>query len=144
MDIVSAIVERARERVEEVRTKGVLASLKELRGGGSSSGGSPQHPTIKEIREKGVLAVLEEKFPKVREIRGGGGGSPELPTLKDIREKGILGVLEERYPRVKEMRERGILARLGASSKPVGEGGLIHEKPTRKEYVKPEEESRLI
>ncbi|TRZ48290.1 MAG: hypothetical protein D4S01_10595 [Dehalococcoidia bacterium] len=87
---MSSMVEKARERLEEVRTKG-------------------------------ARATLEEKFPKIKEMRGGGmlrsggssgGNNPEVPALKDIREKGVLGVLGERFPKVKEMRERGILARI--------------------------------
>ena len=48
--------------LKEIREKGVLGVL-----GGSSSSSSPE--LLKEIREKGVLSVLEEKFPRVKEIR---------------------------------------------------------------------------
>jgi len=113
---VSAIVERARERVEE-------------------------------IKAKGAMAVVEERFPKIKEIRGGGGGgggilgggsSPEIPTIKEVREKGILTVLEERFPKVKEIRERGILARItkpkegGPTPSPAGKSPpLIEEKEVK-------------
>jgi len=78
---MSTIVERARERVEEVRTKG-------------------------------VRTVLEERFPKIREI-GAGGGSKGILGL--VGNPGIVATLEERFPKVKEIRERGILA--GATPK---------------------------
>jgi len=111
---MSAIVERARERVEE-------------------------------IKAKGAMAVLEEKFPKIKEIRGGGGkgllgggSSPELPTIKEIREKGVLTVLEEKFPKVKEFREKGILARItkpkeeGTGPSPAGKSPpLIEEKEVK-------------
>lgn len=78
---------------------------------------------LEEFRTKGVLVALEEKFPKIKEIRGGGGilggssGSSsssgilasEGGILATVREKGVLAILEERFPKVKEMRERGIL-----------------------------------
>jgi hypothetical protein len=88
--------------IEEARTK-IKTRIEAIRGGGSPLGGSilgqGEVSPIKAVREKGVLSVLEEKFPKVKEIRGGGG-------------QGVLGVLGERFPKVKEMRERGILARV--------------------------------
>ena len=84
-----SIVERARERVED-------------------------------IRAKGAMVVLEEKFPKVKEMRGGGSyASPQLPTLKDVREKGILGVLEKSFPKVREIREKGVLARILGRARPL-------------------------
>lgn len=92
-----SIIERARSRVEEARTK-VMA----IRGGGSN----PQLPTLEEIREKGVLGAL-----------GGSSHSPEL--LKEVREKGVLKVLGEKFPRVKEIRERRLLRR--GSPEPKGE-----------------------
>lgn len=67
---------------------------------------------LEEVRTKGVRATLEEKFPKIGEMRGGGGSNPEAPALKDIREKGILGVLAERFPKLKEIREKGLFARM--------------------------------
>lgn len=77
---------------------------------------------VEEVKAKGAMAVVEERFPKIKEIRGGGGilgggSSPELPTMREIREKGILTVLEEKLPRVKEIRERGILTRLRLPAK---------------------------
>ena len=91
-----SLVEQARARLEETRTRIKLqGSLGSILGQGKVS-------PIKVVREKGVLSVLEEKFPKVKEIRGGGG-------------QGVLGVLGERFPKVKEMREKGILARLGTA-----------------------------
>ena len=90
---------------------------------------------VEEIRAKGAMAVVEEKFPKIKEIRGGGvlggssGSSPELPSLKDVREKGVLGVLEERFPKVKEIRERGILARLKGAGGGSGEPSPATESP---------------
>ena len=74
------IVEKARERLEEVRAKGPMAVVQELRG--SSSGGILGEGILGTVREKGVLAVLEEKFPRVKEIRergllGGGSKSEE-------------------------------------------------------------------
>jgi len=82
---MSAIVERARERVEEVRTRG-------------------------------VRTVLEERFPKIKEIGAGGGSKGILG-----RNPGIIATLEERFPKVREIRERGILAgvtKLGAAPAP--------------------------
>jgi len=79
---MSAIVERARERVEEVRTRG-------------------------------VRTVLEERFPKLREMGAGGGSKGILG-----RNPGIIATLEERFPKVREIRERGILAKLGAAPAP--------------------------
>ena len=70
---------------------------------------------LEEVRTKGARTALEEKFPKIKEMRGGGGSNPGVPALKDVREKGILGVLGERFPKVKEIRERGILARITKS-----------------------------
>ena len=89
-----SIVERARERVED-------------------------------IRAKGAMVVLEEKFPKVKEMRGGGSfASPQIPTLKDVREKGVLGVLEKSFPKVRELREKGVLARILGRARPLaGETG---------------------
>jgi len=53
-----SIVAQVRSRIEEVRAR-VMA----IREGGSG-------PELrKEIQDKGVLKVLEEKFPRVREIR---------------------------------------------------------------------------
>lgn len=78
---------------------------------------------LEEVRAKGPMATLEEKFPKIKEVRGSSGSSSsggllnsEGGILSDIREKGVIGVLEEKFPRVKEIREKGILAR-GASPK---------------------------
>ena len=72
---------------------------------------------VEEVRARGPMTVMEEKFPKLREFRGGGGhSSPQLPTLKEVREKGVLGVLEEKFPKVKEIRETGIIARLRGGS----------------------------
>lgn len=98
-----SLIERARERIEEVRTR-----VESIRGGSSS----PELPSLKEIREKGILATL-----------GGSrsSSSPELPSLKEIREKGVLTVLEEKFPRVREMRERGVLGR--HEPEPKGEVG---------------------
>ena len=100
-----SLVERARERVEEIRTKG-------------------------------PATVLEEKFPKLREIRGGGSSSsPQLPTLRDIREKGVLGVVAEKFPKVKEIRETGIIGLLKGSPKGTSPAGrsppILEEKELR-------------
>ena len=72
---------------------------------------------VREIREKGVLKFVEEKVPRIKEMRSGGssgsilGARAQLPSLEEVRTKGVLGVIEERFPRVKEVRERGVLAK---------------------------------
>jgi len=70
-----SMIENIRARLEEVRTS-VQTRLSQLRGGGGGqllqggiSGQLLQGPIISEIREKGPMAVLEERFPKVKEIR---------------------------------------------------------------------------
>ncbi len=88
-----SLVEQARTRLEETRTK-IKTRVETVRGGGSSLGGS---------------------------ILGGnllGQGIGEMPKLKEIREKGVLGVLSEKFPKVKELKERGILARVTKPKEP--------------------------
>ncbi|MBA7650049.1 hypothetical protein ES703_57850 [subsurface metagenome] len=72
---------------------------------------------LEEVRTKGVRATLEEKFPRIGEMRGGGGSSSGgNPGPLNIREKGILGVLAERFPKIKEIREKGLLTRFREKS----------------------------
>jgi len=66
---------RVRARVEEVRTR-ARARVEEIRARlgvrpilGGEKGRSPEIPTVKEVLEKGVLGVLEERFPRIKEIR---------------------------------------------------------------------------
>lgn len=92
-----SFVEKARERLEEVRTKGLMSS-------GNPGGGIRER--LEEVRTKGVMGAL------------GGSSNPSLPTLKEVREKGILTVLADKFPRIKEIRERGIL---GGTPKSKGE-----------------------
>ena len=116
-----SLVEQARTRLEETRDR-IKTRVESVRGGGSSSSSNPGLPTLqeirekgllasvrgsssnpellKEIREKGVLSVLEDKFPRVKEIREGGGilgreggilGRGAGPLMDRVRERGILG-----------------------------------------------------
>ena len=83
---------------------------------------------LEEVRAKGPMATLEEKFPKVKELRGNPASGilregrilGEGGILGDVREKGVLAVLEEKFPRVKEIRERGLLGGVGSGSKSSG------------------------
>ena len=94
---------------------------------------------LDEVREKGARAVLEEKFPKLKEIGGGGllGGSSGGSSgglLKDVQERGVLTILGERFPKVKEIREKRILG--GGSGGRRGSRGtsrntLIEEKEVK-------------
>ncbi len=83
-----SFVEQARERLEEVRTKGVRTVLEE------------KFPQIGEMRAGGGI---------LRSGESSGGGNP---GPLNIREKGILGVLAERFPKLKEIREKGLFARM--------------------------------
>jgi len=79
----ATIMEQARTRLEETRTK-LKARAEALRGGkgvlgskllGESSGGLllgevlGKGALLTAVKEKGALGVLEEKFPKIKEIR---------------------------------------------------------------------------
>ena len=108
-----SLVEQARTRLEETRDR-IKERIESVRGGSSSSnaelpmlkdirekgvlgalrgsGSSPE--LLSQIREKGVLSVLEERFPKVKEMRGegilGGQGILGGGAIERIRERGIL------------------------------------------------------
>lgn len=86
---------------------------------------------LEEVRAKGVLAALEEKFPKIKEIRGGNPSSggilgSEGGILATVRERGVLGVLEERFPRIREFRGGARGTRVGAEEE-VGPKGELPE-----------------
>ena len=102
-----SFLEKARERIEEVRAKGLL----------QGSSGNPSgivetaRERLEEVRAKGAMAV-------VKEFRGSSGGIlGEGGILGNVREKGVLAVLEEKFPRVKEIREKGLLGGVGPGSK---------------------------
>jgi hypothetical protein len=88
-----SLIERVRGRAEEIRAKGPVAYLRELRG--SSGSLSPQIPTLKEVREKGLIKVLEERFPRIGEMRARGVLArpimrpPVPPELKPAVEEGV-------------------------------------------------------
>ena len=78
-----SLAEQVRSRVEEIRTR-VRSRVEAIRGGtlGGSilrgSSGSPVLggnilgqglPVVKEIREKGAISVLQERFPRLKEVR---------------------------------------------------------------------------
>jgi hypothetical protein len=77
-----SLAEQVRSRVEEIRTR-VRSRVEAIRGGtpGSilrGSSGSPVLggnilgqglPVVKEIREKGAISVLQERFPRLKEVR---------------------------------------------------------------------------
>jgi len=85
---MSTVLDTARTRLETARTK-----LKEFRGGkgvlgskllGESSGGLllgealGKGALLTAVKEKGALGVLEERFPKIKDLRAGrllGGGT---------------------------------------------------------------------
>jgi len=98
---MAEILERVRERLEEVRTK-AKARIEEIRARviGGAGGKEMKGGILEEVREKGVIGAIEARFPKVREVR----------------EKGVVRYVEERVPRIKEIRERGILTRGGGAT----------------------------
>lgn len=66
-----SILEKARTRVEELKGRGfakgeVFPKLREIRAGGKILG---QLPTIDQIQQKGLIGVIEETFPRIRDIR---------------------------------------------------------------------------
>jgi len=79
-----SLVEQVRSRVEEIRTR-VRSRVEAIRGGGTLGGsilrGSSETsvlggnilgqglPVVKEIREKGAISVLQERFPRLKEVR---------------------------------------------------------------------------
>jgi len=78
-----SLAEQVRSRVEEIRTR-VRSRVEAIRGGtlgGSILRGSSETsvlggnilgqglPVVKEIREKGAISVLQERFPRLKEVR---------------------------------------------------------------------------
>ena len=105
-----SLVEKARERLEEVRAKGAMAVLRGNEGGNPGGIVEKARERLEEVRARGLR---EGGILRGEGILGEG-------ILGDVREKGVLGVLEEKFPRVKEIRERGLLGGVGSESKSSG------------------------
>ena len=110
-----SLVEKARERLEEIRAKGLL------QGSSGNPGGIVERARerLEEVRAKGAMAALRGNTGSSGILREGG-------ILEVVREKGVLAVLEEKFPRVKEIRERGLLG--GSKSEEGTEGRTLLEE----------------